>query len=109
MYPREPKKKFKGNDKTYYHVKDLKILQHDDLLDKFREIKAHLKRHKKLQGRKEVKLAEAHMRKLPKYSLSNIIKERYPTFQDALKDMDDALCLVTLYATFPSHHTLGIS
>jgi pescadillo protein len=45
VYPREPKKKFKGNDKTYFHVKDLKILQHDQLLEKFRSIKAHLKKH----------------------------------------------------------------
>jgi len=25
-YPREPKKKFEGSNKTYYHMKDLKIL-----------------------------------------------------------------------------------
>ena len=55
VYPREPRKKFKGNDKTYFHTKDLKILEHDKLLSKFRDIKAHLKKHKKLLGRKEIK------------------------------------------------------
>ena len=48
IYPREPKKKFEGTNKTYYHIKDIKILLHDNLLSKFREIKAHLKKHKKL-------------------------------------------------------------
>ena len=52
VYPREPNKKSKGTDKTYFHVKDLKILEHDTLLDKFREIKSHLKRYKKYTGRK---------------------------------------------------------
>lgn len=33
---------------------------HDKLLTKFREIKAHLKKHKKLLGKKEKKLAEEH-------------------------------------------------
>ena len=58
VYPREPKKKFKGNDKTYFHIKDLKIFQHDQMLEKFRSIKAHLKKHQKFLGRRELKLAE---------------------------------------------------
>jgi pescadillo protein len=109
VYPREPRKKFEGTNKTYYHVKDLKILQHDKLLDKFREIKAHLKKHKKLLGRKETKLAEDHIKKTPKYTLSHIIKERYPTFLDALRDLDDALCLISLFASLPQHVSLEIS
>ena len=108
VYPREPKKKFEGTNKTYYHVKDLKILMHDKLLEKFRLIKAHLKKYKKLQSRKEQKLAEDHMRKVPKYSLSHVIKERYPSFVDALRDLDDALCLISLFANLPQHHTLEI-
>jgi pescadillo protein len=82
---------------------------HDKLISKFREIKAHLKKHKKLLGRKETKLAEEHIAKTPKYTLSHIIKERYPTFVDALRDLDDALCLITLFASLPQHLTLEIS
>ncbi len=48
VYPREPAKKMKGADKTYYHLKDLKILEHDDLIDKFRQIKTALKKWKKM-------------------------------------------------------------
>lgn len=108
VYPREPKKKYRGNDKTYFHVKDLKILQHDQLLTKFREIKAHIKKHKKLLGRRELTTAESHMSKMPKYSLVSVIKDRYPTFLDALRDLDDALCLIALYAQLPQHMTLEI-
>lgn len=82
---------------------------HDKLLTKFREMKAHLKKYKKLQGRKETKLAEQHMKKMPKYTLSHVIKERYPTFLDALRDMDDALCMISLFAHLPQHVSLEIS
>lgn len=103
VYPREPKKKLKGSDKTYFHIKDMKILEHDTLLSKFRDIKAHLKKYKKLQGKREFLRAEHHLEEKPRYTLSHVIKERYPTFVDALRDLDDALCLISLFASFPQH------
>lgn len=108
IYPREPRKKFKGNDKTYFHTKDLKILEHDQLLSKFHAIKAHLKKHKKLLGRKEDKKAEGHKEVTPKLNLAPVIKDRYPTFVDALRDMDDALCMIALFAQLPQHLTLDV-
>lgn len=49
------------------------------------------------------------MEEVPKYTLSHVIRERYPAFQDALRDMDDALCLVSLFSNFPQHQSLEIA
>ncbi len=53
-------------------------------------------------------MAKEHLTNTPTYSLSHIIKERYPTFQDALRDLDDALCLISLFAAFPQHISLDV-
>jgi len=40
IYPREPKRKFKGTNKTYFHKKDIKFLENDKILHTFQEMKA---------------------------------------------------------------------
>jgi len=108
IYPREPRKKFKGTNKTYYHVKDIKYLEQDKIMDTLRRIKIYSRKHTRLLQRGEKKEAEEMEARRPRMEFQHIIKERYPSFVDCLKDLDDALCLVFLYAKFPTHEYLGI-
>lgn len=107
VYPRDPKKK-KDPSKTYYHIKDVKFLAHEGLLEKFREIDAWLLKLRKAKIRKDVLKAEKISENIPKYSLTHLVKERYPRFIDALHDLDDALSLICLFASCPSNADLKI-
>jgi len=102
IYPREPKRAPRGKDKTYYYKKDILYLQHDPLLDKLAEHRVWKRKvtkakHKKLKDQ----LATLRKNK-PRYSLNHIVKERYPTFMDALRDLDDALSMIFLFSAMPS-------
>ena len=112
IYPREPRNKKKASKSstpstTFYYTKDIQYLLHEPLLAKFRDHKALAKKITRFLGRGEVGDA-ARLEKTgePKLSLDHIIKQRYPTFVDALRDLDDALSLLSLFANLPSTTTV---
>ncbi|KAJ5580653.1 hypothetical protein N7450_006954 [Penicillium hetheringtonii] len=108
IYPREPRNKKKASktstpNTTFYYTKDIQYLLHEPLLNKFREQKALAKKIARSLGRGEVSdAARLEKNHAPKLTLDHVIKERYPTFIDALRDLDDALSLLFLFATLPS-------
>ncbi|XVE84027.1 hypothetical protein DITRI_Ditri16bG0135700 [Diplodiscus trichospermus] len=108
VFPREPKKKVKGNHHTYYHLKDVMYILHDPLLEKFREIRAYQKKIKKAKAKKNDELARLLLSRSPSYKLDMVIRDRYPTFVDALRDLDDPLTMVHLFAMLPAIDRLKI-
>lgn len=44
----------------------------------------------------------------PILDVNHIVRERYADFGDAIKDLDDALSLVSLIEKFPSHRLFKI-
>ena len=108
IYPREPRSKKKISKSstpstTFYYSRDIQYLLHEPLLAKFRDHKALGKKIARHLGRGEAGDAQRLEKKgAPKLSLDHIVKERYPTFADALRDLDDALTLLFLFANLPS-------
>jgi len=110
VFPREPrnrKRAQKGNIskiQTLYYEKDIRFLLHEPIVDKFRDFKIFLRKLKKAQEKKNWDVVDRLHENKPKYSLDTIVKERYPTFIDAIRDLEDCLCLSFLYSTFPKTH-----
>ncbi|KAK6457210.1 Pescadillo [Scheffersomyces xylosifermentans] len=107
IYPREPRNKKKANKGstapvTFYYSKDIQYLMHEPVLAKFREHKTFSKKLQRALGRGEVSDAQKLENNRPKYTLEHIIKERYPTFLDALRDIDDPLNMLFLFANMPA-------
>lgn len=75
--PREPKKKFKGTHQTYYHVKDIAFLHHEPLVEIHRAIRAHERKIKKAEAKKNHERANRLREKTPKPKIDRIIRQRF--------------------------------
>lgn len=119
IYPREPRNKKKANKSsshstTFYYTKDIQYLLHEPLLAKFREQKTLEKKISKALGRGDNRDAQRLERNASrpektgktKYTLDHVIRERYPTFVDAIRDLDDCLSMLFLFANLPSTPTV---
>jgi len=109
IHPREPrsrKRAQKGNMtriQTLYHEKDIRFLLHEPIVWKFRDFKVFLKKLKRATSKGDFDTADRLKANKPKYTLDHIVRERYPTFVDAIRDLEDCLCLCFLYSTFPKN------
>ncbi|KAL3063177.1 hypothetical protein OYC64_002873 [Pagothenia borchgrevinki] len=105
IYPHEPKHKKKVNKgstapRTFYLLKDIRFLLHEPIVGKFRDYKVFVRKLKKAYGKTEYTNVQRLKENKPTYKLDHIVKERYPSFIDALRDVDDALCMCFLFSTF---------
>ena len=101
VYPRQPARMLKGADKTYFHIKDINFLARDPIKDSIYAKEAVDKKARKLVNRGEKARARKMEKSVAAMDLSHIVRERYPTFESALEDLDDCLSMLALFAVLP--------
>lgn len=107
IYPREPRNRKRAQKgapgiKTLYHKKDIQFLMHEPIIWKLREYKIFNRKVGRAKAVKDFTALKRYLDNHPTIKLDHIVKERYPTFIDALRDLDDCLTLCFLFSTFPS-------
>ena len=110
VYPVEPRRPGKisksSKKKTYYLSSDIKYLSNEPLVWKFWEFKSYLKKLGHYKARGEFDRLNGLARAKPQLRLDHVLRDRYPKFEDALRDVDDALCMSFLYASLTKNDSL---
>lgn len=75
---------------------------HEKLVWTLRDMKIMNRRIKYAESIKDKGLKRMRLNKYPELKLDHVVRERYPTFIDAIKDLDDCLTLLFLFSTFPA-------
>lgn len=92
VYPKVSPKD-KNSPWAYFHKKDLAMINADPMAWFIRDHANWLKHHEKRYNRKELDQTPE-----PIAPYDQLIRSRYPTFADAIKDLDDALTTIALFA-----------
>ncbi|KXS11955.1 hypothetical protein M427DRAFT_35265 [Gonapodya prolifera JEL478] len=94
--------------RTYYYTKDIQYLLHEPLVAQFRRNKVYIRKIRQAANKGESDLVLASLErewKMQEIGIEHIIKERYPTFSQALHDLPDALTLLHTFLRLPSGKT----
>ncbi|GAB0094068.1 Pescadillo homolog [Sergentomyia squamirostris] len=107
IYPREPKNRRKAQKgasdiKILYHAKDIRFLLHEPIVWTLRKYKIFNRQAGRDRALKDFRKLKRRLDRFPEMKIDHVVKERYPTFIDAIKDLDDCLTLLFLFSTFPS-------
>ncbi|KDR21903.1 Pescadillo-like protein, partial [Zootermopsis nevadensis] len=107
IYPREPRNRKRAQKgapgiKTLYHLKDIQFLMHEPIIWKLRDYKIFAKKMGKARALRDFEAIKRYLENRPHVTLDHIVKERYPSFVDAIRDLDDCLSLLFMFSTFPS-------
>uniref|UniRef100_A0A182J5W8 Pescadillo homolog n=1 Tax=Anopheles atroparvus TaxID=41427 RepID=A0A182J5W8_ANOAO len=107
IYPREPKNRARAQHgsrdiKILYHKKDITFLLHEPIVWTLRDRKIYNRRIAEAFYKKNRKLHDIRKHNYPEMKLDHIIKERFPTFIDAIKELDDCMTLLFLFSSFPA-------
>ncbi|KAJ2123915.1 mRNA-binding ribosome synthesis protein nop7 [Coemansia sp. RSA 2131] len=106
IYPVEPRSRKQANRgstklTTFYYSRDIQLLLSEPLIEKFRAHKVFLRKLQHALGKDDLTRARSMDTNRPTYTLNHLVVERYPAFADALRDLDDGLCMMFLFATMP--------
>lgn len=109
IFPRNPRKKLDGSDKTYYLRKDINFLAHERLISTIREENAHQKKVVRARSTRRLDVLKRLALNTPRARLDHLIVERFPRFEDAIRELDDPLCIIALFANLPAEKRIGVS
>ena len=108
VFPRQPNKKLDKAHRTYYHIKDIRYIESDKIMDHFAQEKIYKRKLTKSIAKKD-KLRTLRLKaNKPELNVDHVIRQRYPRFEQAVADLSDPLSLLSLIAGFPGHRLFRI-